>query len=219
MNTNQGNYKPLKPLGQRGLLPQSENMELKNALNISWWLNFGMWIIEVVAWVISNSSSLIMDWTDFLFDGTNYFSSKILIDKSDSIKTLVWKIKWFSLFLTGIWVGAWTGYKYYEWMQPEWWTMTLLAVWGFVVNAISIILVRKYKDSSLDLKAVWECTKNDMINNGVVMISWIGTSLLHSNIPDTIAWWIMSILAINSGYKIMQWKDSHEWHGHSCHSH
>lgn len=61
---------------------------LKKALLFAGVSNTGMGIIEIIMGILSGSSSLILDALDFLFDGTNYFSSIYALDKSEKIKTI-----------------------------------------------------------------------------------------------------------------------------------
>ncbi len=67
--------------------------KLKHALLFAWVSNTSMGIIEVIMGILSNSSSLILDALDFLFDGANYFSSIYAHDKSEKLKILFGKIK------------------------------------------------------------------------------------------------------------------------------
>ena len=189
---------------------------LKNALIASWIWNMGMWITELIAGISAQSSSLILDSIDFISDGASYFSSIAILRKSEAMKTLVGKIKWGIMLAIGIAIGWWTLQKYLGWAIPDGNTMTTLGVIWLGVNLGSAYLLSKYQDESLDLKAVWLCTRNDAINSILIIVSGVVTNLYHSPIPDTILWIWMSGLAIYSGISILRW-GSHE-HSHS-HSH
>lgn len=183
---------------------------LKKALLFAGVSNTGMGIIEIIMGILSGSSSLILDALDFLFDGTNYFSSIYALDKSEKIKTIFWKTKGYIMIITGVVIFIWLIYKYFNNSVPEGSTMSLLWFIALGVNIISTLLLSKYQDESLDIKAVWMCTRNDAINNILVIISGVLTTIFMSPYPDIIVsiwmWWI----AIWSGVSILKWGS------HSC---
>jgi Co/Zn/Cd efflux system component len=40
-----------------------------------------------------------------------------------------------------------------------------------MVNIVSTLLLAKYQDTSLDIRAVWLCTRNDAMNNVLIIIA------------------------------------------------
>lgn len=178
---------------------------LKKALLFAGVSNTGMGIIEIIMGILSGSSSLILDALDFLFDGTNYFSSIYALNKSEKIKTIFWKVKGYIMIITGIIIFIWLAYKYFNDFIPSGSTMTLLGFIALGVNIVSTLLLSKYQNESLDIKAVWLCTRNDAINNILVIIAGVLTTIFMSPYPDIIAsiwmWWI----AIWSGVSILKW--------------
>ena len=172
-----------------------------------------MGIIEIIMGIISNSSSLILDALDFLFDGTNYFSSIYALDKSEKLKILFGKIKGYIMIFIGIGIFIWIGYKYFHGWIPNGFTMSIIGVCALGVNIISTLLISKYQDESLDIQAVWLCTRNDALNNVLIIIAGILTVFLNSIYPDILVSFWMGSLAIFSGIKIVKGVN------HICHSH
>lgn len=185
---------------------------LKKALLFAGVSNTWMGVIEIIMGIFSGSSSLILDALDFLFDGSNYFSSIYALNKSEKIKTLFWKVKGYIMILTGIIIFIWLIYKYFNNNIPEGTTMSLLWFIALGVNIISTLLLSKYQDESLDIKAVWMCTRNDAINNILVIIAGVLTTIFMSPYPDIIASIWMWGIAIWSGVSILKWKN------HNCNS-
>ena len=171
-----------------------------------------MGVIEVIMWIFSNSSSLILDSLDFLFDGTNYFSSIYVLDKSEKLKTLFGKIKWWIMILTGVAIFIWIVYKYINDWIPNGFTMSIIWFLALWVNIISTFLISKYQDESLDIQAVWLCTRNDAINNILIIIAGIITLFFVSPYPDIVVSIWMGSLAVLSWLKIVRWWNHH---GHS----
>lgn len=193
----------------------TKNIKLKRALTFAGTSNISMGIIEIISGIFSGSSSLILDALDFLFDGANYFSSIYALDKTEAIKTLFWKIKGYIMVITGIIIFLWIAYKYSVWWIPHGETMTVIGVFALLVNIVSTILLSKYQDNSLDIRAVWLCTRNDAINNILIIIAGFLTIFFSSIYPDIIVSVCMGGIALWSGMSIIRDGDSHHWHNHS----
>lgn len=189
----------------------TKQKQLKYALLFAGGSNFGMWIIEIITALLSGSSSLLADALDFLFDGSNYFSSVYALNKSENLKTLFWKIKWYIMVLTGIAIFIWIAYKWKIWWIPEGSTMTIIGLMALLVNIISASILRKYQDESLDIRAVWLCTRNDAINNILVIIAGFLTLRYGSIYPDIVASTWMASMSIWGGTSILQW-----WKSKTC---
>lgn len=183
--------------------------KLKKALLFAWVSNTTMWVIEIIMGIVSNSSSLILDALDFLFDGANYFSSIYALDKSEKLKTLFGKTKGWIMVLTGIIIFIWILYKYLNGWIPNGFAMSIIGVCALWVNIISTFLISKYQNESLDIQAVWLCTRNDALNNVLIIIAGILTVFLSSIYPDILVSIWMGSLAIFSGIKIVNGGNPH----------
>ena len=94
--------------------------------------------------------------------------------------------------------------------------MTVIGFLALIVNIVSTVLLSKYQDNSLDIRAVWLCTRNDAINNILIIIAGFLTILFSSIYPDIIVSIWMGGIAIWSGASIL--RDGNHHHGHN-HSH
>ncbi len=194
----------------------TNNIKLKQALTFAGTSNISMGIIEIISGIFSGSSSLILDALDFIFDGANYFSSIYALDKTDAIKTLFWKIKGWIMVVTGIIIFLWIIYKYSIGWIPHGETMTIIGFFALMVNIISTIILAKYQDNSLDIRAVWLCTRNDAINNILIIIAGFLTIMFSSIYPDIVVSIWMGAIALWSGVTIIrEWGHSHHGHNHS----
>jgi Co/Zn/Cd efflux system component len=94
--------------------------------------------------------------------------------------------------------------------------MTVIGVFALVVNIVSTILLSKYQDNSLDIRAVWLCTRNDAINNILIIIAGFLTMIFSSIYPDIIVSIWMGGIALWSGLSIIRAGNCH----HGCnHNH
>ncbi len=175
-------------------------------------LNLLMGIIEIIASFFSSSSALFADSLDFFVDGVNYFSSLFILKKSTKTHEKVGKIKWYLMMLLGIGILVWASFKYVNGWIPKGEVMTVIGFLALVVNLLSTWLLQKFQNNSLDLLAVWLCTRNDALGNILIIIAGHLTLYFASPIPDMIVSIFMGILILKSGISIV--RAGYEWHHH-----
>lgn len=168
-----------------------------------------MGITEIIAGILSGSSSLILDALDFLFDAANYFSSIYALGKGEKIQTLLGKIKGWIMIVTGLVIFAWIGYKVMVGWIPHGETMTIIGFLALLVNIASTVVLAKYQDNSLDIRAVWLCTRNDAINNILIIIAGFLTIIYSSIYPDILVSVWMGGIALWSGLSIVRDGSNH----------
>ena len=84
------------------------------------------------------------------------------------------------MIITGIIIFLWIIYKYSIGWIPHGETMTIIGFFALMVNIVSTIILAKYQDNSLDIRAVWLCTRNDAINNILIIIAGFLTIMFSS---------------------------------------
>lgn len=174
-------------------------------------MNFLMGIIEIVASFFSSSSALFADSLDFFVDGVNYFSSLFILKKGRKIHEQVGKIKGYLMSFLGIGILVWASFKYINGWIPKGEVMTAIGFLALVVNLLSTWLLQKFQNNSLDLRAVWLCTRNDALGNILIIIAGYLTLYFSSPIPDMLVSLFMGVLILQSGISIIQ---GQEGHGH-----
>lgn len=174
-------------------------------------MNLLMGIVEIVASFFSSSSALFADSLDFFVDGVNYFSSLLILKKGRKIHEQVGKIKWYLMILLGGSILIWAVFKYVNGWIPRGEIMTTIWFIALVVNLVSTWLLQKFQNNSLDLRAVWLCTRNDALGNILIIIAGYLTIYFSSPIPDILVSIFMGVLILQSGISIIQ---GQERHGH-----
>jgi Co/Zn/Cd efflux system component len=187
----------------------------KIALIVAGSLNFMMGFVEIVASFFSSSSALFADSLDFFVDGANYFSSFFILKKSKRTHQNVWKIKGYLMIVLGTGVLVWACWKYMNGWIPDGEVMTAIGFLALVVNLLSTWLLQKFQNNSLDLRAVWLCTRNDAIGNILIIIAGYWTLRFASPIPDILVSLFMGVLIFRSGVSIV--RGGHDAHDHAHH--
>ncbi len=177
-------------------------------------INALLFCIEMFAGFASNSQALKADALDFLADTLTYAISLWAVDKTLTIRNSVAKIKAYSLIVLALSIFGATLYRFVFTIEPEAVTMSSVAFLAFLANFICVLLLLKFREGDANIRSVWLCSRNDMINNVFVIIAGVLVYLTHSAWPDLIAALIMSIIFLSSAIDIIKHSNKSENHLH-----
>ena len=167
-------------------------------------INAVMFVVELVTGALSDSRALQADSLDFAGDTATYALSLFVIGKP-----LIWRsraatLKGVSLLAMGVGVLVMTVGTLDRETPPlaEW--MGGIALLALAANAISALLLMKFRDGDANVRSVWLCSRNDAIGNLGVLIAAGMVALLDSPWPDRILALIMASLFIHSAVSILR---------------
>lgn len=167
-------------------------------------INAVMFLIEMPMGFVGNSQALKADALDFLADTLTYGISLYVIGKAGHIRAKVAMLKGLSLFAMGLWVLGSTVYSVFYLHQP---TVLIMGTVGFAAlaaNLLSVLLLVKYKDGDANVRSVWLCSRNDAINNVMVLIAASGVWATSTGWPDVIVAGIMATIFISGAISIIK---------------
>ncbi len=176
----------------------------KRVLLIVTIVNFVMFIIEMVAGHIANSQALQADALDFLADAATYAISLAVIGHSLKTRATAALVKGISLSLIALWVLGSTIYNVFFTVVPEAELMGGIALLAFAANALSVILLMKWREGDANIRSVWLCSRNDAISNLIVVAAAIGVFGTGTAWPDLIVAAIMAGLFFSSSVQIIR---------------
>lgn len=158
-------------------------------------LNAAMFGVEVVASVISGSSSLLADAVDFAGDASNYALSLWALALAPAWRSRAALVKGFAMGSYGIFVLAVAAWHANRGTVPEPETMGAVALLALAVNVGVAAMLYGYRNGDADMRSVWLCSRNDAISNIAVMIAAAGVFGTGSGWPDYLVAVIMATLA------------------------
>lgn len=167
-------------------------------------INAVMFAVELVTGALSDSRALQADSLDFAGDTATYALSLFVIGKP-----LIWRsraatLKGFSLLAMGIAVLVMTlGTLDHEAPPLAGW-MGGIALLALAANALSALLLMKFRDGDANVRSVWLCSRNDAIGNLGVLIAAGMVAWLDSPWPDRVLALIMASLFIHSASSILR---------------
>jgi Co/Zn/Cd efflux system component len=165
-------------------------------------INASMFALELGAGNHARSSSLQADSLDFLADAGNYGISLLVVSAG-----LVWRaraalLKGLSLAGLGLWVLSITAWRLYRGQLPEAEVMGVIALLAIAANFFVLRLLIPFRQGDANRRAVWICTRNDVIGNVAVLIAATGVFTIVSAWPDALVAAGLGVLGVCGGVQI-----------------
>lgn len=168
-------------------------------------INFGFFLIEIIAGLISGSMGLVADSLDMLADafvyglslwavGTMVHRKKKVADWSGYLQLLLALIGLVEVIRRFIVTDAFPDYR----------TMIVISVLAMLANAICLYLLQKSKSNDPHMKASMIFTSNDIIINAGVIIAGILVLFTNSKYPDLVIGSIVFIIVFRGALRILK---------------
>lgn len=166
-------------------------------------INTTMFGVELFSSVKSGSASLLADSADFLGDAGNYAVSLFVLGMA-----VVWQSR--AAYLKGVVMGAfgllvlaravWQGASS-QIPEPE--MMGIVSLVAFTANGAVALLLYAFRDGDANMRSVWLCTRNDMINNLAVLLAAVGVFGTKAGWPDIAVAVLMAVLGLSAARDVI----------------
>ena len=173
-------------------------------LTIALTLNLTMFVIGIIAGILSQSTGLIADALDMLADASAYGLGLLAIGRHLHFKTMAAKLSGLLLLILGtsvlidvlrrLWLGS----------MPFSTVMIIIAFISLTVNGTVLGLLRRFRTGEVHLRATWIFTRADVIANFGVVISGILVAITHSRYPDLIVGFAIGLYVIREALEILK---------------
>lgn len=167
-------------------------------------LNSVMFAVEIVAGTMAGSRSLQADSLDFLGDAANY-----AISLGVSGLALHWRartalLKGLTILLFGVGVLAWAIWGLLHGTSPNPFAMGAVGFMALLVNVSVALMLFRYRTGDANMRSVWICSRNDAINNVLVIVAGLAVLWSGSGFPDLLVAFFMAVLGISGGWQIVR---------------
>jgi Co/Zn/Cd efflux system component len=146
-------------------------------------INVVMFLAVLVAALFARSSSLLSGSIDNLGDAITYGLSLHAVSRGPRAKARVSLIKGGLILLAGL--GA----------------MTLLSL---VANAACLAILWRHRGEDINMASVWECSRNDVIENLAVLVAAASVWLTAAQWPDTVVAVALVAILFRSAFRIVR---------------
>jgi Co/Zn/Cd efflux system component len=155
-------------------------------------INGAMFVVEVVAGWIGQSTGLLADGFDMLADALVYGAALYAVGRSPALKLRAARLcGWLQLALA-LAAFAEVGRRAAFGSAPAPPLMMGVSLLALAANVASLLLVARHREGGVHMKATYICTANDVLANaGVIaagaLVAWTGSALPDLVIGATIA--------------------------------
>ncbi|RNI27357.1 cation transporter [Rufibacter immobilis] len=168
-------------------------------------INFGFFVVEMTAGIISSSMGLIADSLDMLADALVYGLSLFAVGSTVSRKKSVARLSgYFQLTLAIVGFVEVVRRVIGDEPTPDFRTMIVVSVLALVANAVCLYLLQKSKSKEAHMQATMIFTSNDIIINGGVIFAGLLVLFTGSAIPDLVIGAIVFVIVIRGAIRILR---------------
>ena len=181
----------------------AKNAEEKT-LKIALGLNFFMFVLGFAVSLYANSTALMADSLDMLADAFAYFLGLLAIGRAVRLQAQLTRVNGVLLFALGLGMLFEVGYHWKHGHSPDGLLMLIMAFLSLLVNATVLILLGRFIERGIHIRATWIFTRADVIANIGVIISALLVMRIHSHYPDLIVGSAISIYIMKEAIEIMR---------------
>ncbi len=169
-------------------------------------LNATMFVVGIIAGWLARSSGLMADALDMLSDAAAYGIGIAAIGRGMRFKAGAAITTGTIVLLLGAGVVVDAVRRWVEGSQPLGSVMMVVAFVALLVNASVLLVVLKpfRSTSEVHMRAMWLCTRADVVANLGVILSGALVLLLHSPIPDRVIGIAIGLYVIKEAIEILR---------------
>lgn len=167
-------------------------------------INAVMFVVELVAGIMSGSTALLSDSLDNLGDAMTYGISLYAIAGSSRAKAKIALFKGILILIAAIFVFSQVVYRACNPIIPSYETMGLISLLALLANGTCLALLWKHREEDINMSSVWECSRNDVASNISVFVAAGGVWLTHSGWPDILIGLVLALLFLKSSVKVIK---------------
>ncbi len=159
--------------------------------------------LEGGAW-LQGSAALGANALDFLADSATYAISLWAIGRSTRVRAGAALLKGASLGLLAAFILGFAIWRAVSGAPPEGAVISGLGLLGFAANGVAALLLVRHRDGDANVRSVWLCTRNDLIESLVVAAAGGLVWITASRWPDLIAGVILALVFLQSAWAIVR---------------
>lgn len=171
-------------------------------------INGAMFVAEIIAGIIGDSTALIADSLDMLADATVYAVGLYAVGRSLAAKAKAARLSGIFQVLLGLGVLFDIVRRFIVGSEPESLLMMAVGLVALIANTICLMLIYKHRQGEVHMRASWLFSKNDVIANlgvigGGMLVAWLGSPW-----PDLIIGLTIAVIVVKGGFHIIKDADS-----------
>lgn len=167
-------------------------------------INAAMFLVEGVAGLLANSTSLLADALDMFGDALVYGFSLLVLARSARWQAGAALAKGVFMLAFGLGVLAEAFYKMLTPVMPGVATMGAIGALALCANLICFFLLYRHRSDNLNMSSTWLCSRNDLIANVGVLLAAGSSYLWSSRWPDIVVGSVIAVLFLHSAFGVLR---------------
>lgn len=182
---------------------QADKLERKTLL-VLLAINAFMFVTELIAGLLAQSTGLIADSLDMLADAAVYGLSFYAVGKGVLHQAKAAQISGYLQVILGLGVLFEVVRRLLFGSEPQSALIISIGAVALAANIICLVLISKHRDGDVHMRASWIFSTNDVIANLGVIFSGVLVAVMGSRFPDLIVGTIISLIVIRGGINILK---------------
>lgn len=170
--------------GNCSLNPSDERQ--RRTLRIVLGINAVMFFVIIIAAFYANSSALLSDSLDNFGDAVTYGLSLFAISKGSVLKAKIALFKGILILLAACAIATQIIYKLISPVIPSYEVMGTFSLIGLAANGLCLFLLWQHRHEDINMRSVWECSRNDIASNLSVFVAAGAVLLTGKGWPDIV---------------------------------
>jgi len=153
---------------------------------------------------IANSTGLMSESVDDFGDAVTYALSLYVIYKSNQMKAKVAFVKGCLILVGALFVLSQVVQHVIDNTVPIFETMGAVGFTALLLNLTCFFLLTKYREQDINMSSVWECSRNDILNNVSIIVASVLVWLTNLGWADIAVGLVLSLLLLKSSFKVLK---------------
>jgi cation diffusion facilitator family transporter len=167
-------------------------------------LNTGMFLAEIAAGWLAHSTALLADAMDMLSDALAYAFTLWVLERGPRWRAVSALLKGLAMLAGGVLVLAEAREKVLDPVLPHAVVMALTAAAALLVNLLCLRLLWRHRTDDIDLRAVWLCSRNDVLASTGVLLAAGGVAWSGTLWPDLGIGIVIAVLVLDSALHVLK---------------
>ncbi len=181
-----------------------KNKDQRRVLILLLAINGVMFIAEIVAGIMGDSTALIADSLDMLADAAVYAIGLYAVGRSLLVKAKAAHVSGILQIVLGLGVLFDIVRRTVVGSEPESVMMIAVGIVALIANTICLVLIYKHRQGEVHMRASWVFSKNDVIANLGVISGGFLVAYTGSPYPDLFIGLIIAAIVIRGGIHIIK---------------
>jgi Co/Zn/Cd efflux system component len=166
-------------------------------------VNVVTFVMMVAASFLSGSSALLSGTLDNFGDAMTYALSFAVVSAPAQAKARVAFFKGLMILTAAVAVAVRIVWRLTHPEVPVVETMGIAAALNLAANGVCLYLLDPFKAGDVNMSSAWECSRNDVIEGGAVIVTTIAVALLGSAWPDIIVAIALLAMFLRSAIRVL----------------